>query len=60
MDILKYYDKNLSKINNNIKNILLVLVIFFLGFFVGYVVGGGEILNSTHNQSNTVVQGEIY
>ena len=52
---LKYYDKNLSKINTNIKNILLVLVVFVIGFIAGYVVGGGNLFNS-EPQSNTVIE----
>ena len=52
---MKYYDKNLSKINTNIKNILLVLVVFVIGFIAGYVVGGGNLFNS-EPQSNTVIE----
>lgn len=55
---MKYYDKNLSKINSNIKNILLVLVVFFIGFFVGYIVGGGETTMHS-NQTNTSVVNKV-
>lgn len=55
---MKYYDKNLSKINTNIKNVLLVLVVFVIGFIVGYVVGGGSLFNAHTQdpQSNTVIE----
>lgn len=53
---MKYYDKNLSKTTNNIKTILLVLVLFCLGFFAGYVVGGGELMPTSDNQTNNVIQ----
>jgi len=50
---VKYYDRYLSKINTNIKSILLVLIVFVVGFLSGYLVGGGELFNS-HTPENQI------
>ena len=56
---MKYYDRNLSKINTNIKSILLVLVTFVIGFLVGYIVGGGELFNSHHDEKQNIIQNQV-
>lgn len=52
---MKYYDKYLSKINTNIKNILLVLIVFCVGFFAGYIVGGQEAKDDQDSKVNSIV-----
>lgn len=56
---MKYYDKNLSKINTNIKSILLVLVVFVLGFIAGYVVGGGSLTGDETPTNNTIQERRV-
>lgn len=58
---IKIYDKDMTEKENNLKESILVLVIFFLGFLVGYFVKNTEDISKTNqitNQNILIVQQE--
>ena len=35
---MKFYDKKLTKVSDNIKNIIFMLIVFIIGFLAGYFI----------------------
>lgn len=47
---MKFYDKNLTPASENIKQAILVLIIFIIGFVVGFFIGGYDKQEKNKNQ----------
>ena len=45
---MKFYDKKLTKVFDNIKNIFFMLIVFIIGFLAGYFI------NNSDNRSNNI------
>ena len=39
---MKFYDKKLTKVSDNIKNIVFMLLVFVIGFLAGYFISNSE------------------
>ena len=39
---MKFYDKKLTKVSDNIKNIVFMLIVFIIGFLAGYFITNTE------------------
>ena len=52
---MKFYDKKLTKVFDNIKNIVFMLIVFIIGFLAGYFITSSEKKGNDVKQ-NQVVQ----
>ena len=50
---MKFYDKKLTKVFDNIKSIVFMLIVFIIGFLAGYFV------NITEKKSNDTPQTQL-
>ena len=51
---MKFYDKKLTKVFDNIKNIIFMLIVFIIGFLAGYFVNNLEKKNNDITPSQVV------
>ena len=57
---MKYYDKKLTKVSNNLKNIFFMLVVFVIGFLAGYFTTKMEKKSNENIQNQIQKNNEIY
>ena len=50
---MKIYDKEMYKINENLRNVIILIVVFLLGFFIGYITSNNipQKDKDTNNQN---------
>ncbi len=57
---MKIYDKEIYKKEQNIKSIVLVIVVFLLGFFTGFVVNNpSKKVEQNQVENNTVIENTV-